>query len=218
MNRVCSTLLTLVTLSAFVFSYAPQAQAIVKGELADFTGGNNGWRHGQGSWPLLSGGQDGPTDDFLSIQSQGGGGALSRMIALNTSPEWTGDFTAAGISTVNVDVLNENGQALDVRFSVDGGGGRFATNSISVPSSSEWQSLSFSFDPSNFQSAGGGNIADTLSSVFEIRVLHNPSASWLGAPINATLGVDNILAIPEPSSLAIFTLAGLSVTAVRRRR
>lgn len=171
------------------------AQAISVGELADFTGGNNGWTHGLGNWQTLSNGQDGPTDDYLFIEANGGGGQLSRMVTLNISTEWTGDFTAAGVTTLAVDVLNENGQSLDIRFAVDGDGGRFATNSISVPPSSQWQPLSISFDPSNFQSAGGSDIEMTLTSVVEIRLLHNPNPDWRGAAINANLGVDNIEAI-----------------------
>lgn len=202
MNMRASCGLASLILACVFAATAGTAHAISVGELADFTGGNNGWRQGFGNWPILSGGQDGPTDDFLSIQAAGGGGGLSRFVALNTSPEWTGDFTTAGISGLSFDVLNESGTTLEIRFAVNGPGGLFSTTtSASISSSNQWQNASVSFDPANFTSVSGNSgssgtdINATLAGVSELRILHNPSPAWVGEAIQLTAGFDNIEAL-----------------------
>ncbi|QDT00580.1 PEP-CTERM sorting domain-containing protein [Adhaeretor mobilis] len=178
------------------------AHAIAVGQLADFESGDDGWRNGLGPWPVLSGGQDGPTDDFLSIQAGGGGGSLGRLVAFNTSSEWTGDYTAAGITQLEFDILNNSGATLDIRFAINGPGGLFSTtSSATIASSSQWQSGSLSFDSSNFTPVSGNSgsmgmdITATLAGVSEIRLLHNPNPAWVGQPVSATAGFDNILAL-----------------------
>lgn len=198
--RTLPTLATLTIACGLAF-VATNANAITVGELADFTGGNNGWRHGFGDWPILSGGQGGPTDDFLSIQAGGGGGSLSRMIAFNTSSEWTGDYTSAGVAQLDFDILNDSGSTLDIRFAINGAGGPFATTSASIISNGQWQSASISLATASFSSVtdntgtAGTDLAATLSGVTEIRIMHNPSPAWAGQPIAATAGFDNIEAV-----------------------
>ena len=64
---------------------------------SDFESGTtDGWQVGNANHPnpptnVASGGPDGAGDNFLQAQSNGGGGAGSRLAFFNESADWTGD-------------------------------------------------------------------------------------------------------------------------------
>ena len=63
-----------------------------------------------------------------------------------------------------------------------------------------------------------GDAATLLSQVTFLQIIQNPKPGDL-SPVAGVLGVDNIRAIPEPSSLALITSAALAgFMAYRRRR
>ncbi|MEQ8209695.1 MAG: hypothetical protein RH917_07670 [Lacipirellulaceae bacterium] len=194
-------MLVMLLLACDFATSSQQVYAITVGELADFNSGTDGWEHGQGAWPILSGGQLGASDNFLSIQASSGLNPI-RFISLNRTSEWTGDYTAAGVTDLQFDILNESGTTLEIRFSVNGPGGLFSTTtSASIPSSSRWQNASVSFDPNNFSPVSGRsgpsgtNIEATLGNVSELRILHNANPSWTGQAAQLTAGFDNIEAL-----------------------
>ena len=68
-------------------------------------------------------------------------------------------------------------------------------------------------------SGGSGSVNDTLAGVTNVLIKHDyatPTGAGGHPPhVTATLGLDNITAVPEPSSLALLGLGGLML--IRRR-
>lgn len=63
------------------------------------------------------------------------------------------------------------------------------------------------------------SLANMLSGAYEMRIISNPVADYRGqAGFFGTLGVDNIVAVPEPGSLALVGLGVLGLIACGRRR
>ena len=126
-------------------------------------------------------------------------------------------------------------EALNLRLAINGGfrdpsfnfiGGVFATSaSISLDSGSGWTRAVFSLLPGDLVSVSGGiggnttgnDVQASLANVLELRLLNSASPDWNGLPVAATLGIDNILAVPLPPALALFG-SGLLVLLARRRK
>jgi hypothetical protein len=68
-----------------------------------------------------------------------------------------------------------------------------STDAVFVPAGSGWTRVVFPMSPGYF-TALTGNAAAALSNVAELRIFHNPTATFPGPPIAAQLGVDNITA------------------------
>ena len=82
-----------------------------------------------------------------------------------------------------------------------------------LPAGSGWQKATFS---GSGLTALNGNINTLLGDVTAIRILHNTSAGFPPVAVAASLGVDNITAIPEPSA-GLLVAAGIAMIARRRR-
>jgi len=89
-----------------------------------------------------------------------------------------------------------------------------------VPADGVWRSFTFELSEAAMTQVGGaGPFANALSNMPRLLLRHEtgpPSGIGGGTPIVGTLGLDNITAIPEPSSIAIMSLASLAL--LRRRR
>jgi hypothetical protein len=86
-----------------------------------------------------------------------------------------------------------------------------------LPAFSGWQLAEFSLDAVDLIAVSeGATLELTLSNVTSLRLFHSAGAPGLpaggnpnGEPIVASLGVDNIEAVPEPSQ-PVFLAAGLA--------
>ena len=142
---------------------------------------------------ISSGGPMGLNDNYLQIESQGGGAGGS-LVAFNTSSDWTGDWTTAGITFIRMEVNNFSIFNVTLRISIDGNGGRFSTtNGVVIPPSSGWISVIIPVSPSDFTAVdGGSNLNLTLSTVNTVRIIDNPLPAWRGQISDVVMGVDNI--------------------------
>ncbi len=207
--------------------------AIVLGGSNDFQGGSTeSWRHGvaTGNSPVVVSdvGPDGLGDHVMEFSSTGGFGAGSRFLAYNSggSSGWTGNYLAAGVSGIQLDIKNTGASDLHLRLAFDGAGGDFVTSSISVGSGSGWQTLQFAIAPSDLIAVGAGfDSSATLGSVHRFQImsaLNTPAVSGNGLPlgdlITASAQFDNITAVPEPSGVALAAFVPLVIGLVRRRR
>ena len=78
-------------------------------------------------------------------------------------------------------------------------------------------SVSFSLEDSDYtQTNGGADFEDVLGGVVSMRILSSSSPSAFGDIVAATIGVDNIVAVPEPGSVTLIGFAGLLL--LRRKR
>lgn len=191
---------------------------------------------------IADGGPAGAGDNFLQVVSDGPppprtSGQGSRMTFFNQL-QWTGDYTAAGVTAIAVDLKNLSvSETLHLRLAIDGGsyttsldfiGGKFATAaSISLAPGSDWTRVVFSLLPGDLTpvcSPGpicslGNDVQATLADVTELRLLNSEIPDWNGLQVVGTLGFDNIqaLTVPLPPSLALFG-SGLVVLVTRRRK
>lgn len=157
--------------------------------------------------PLQNLSNDGPQgagDSFLQFSSNGGSGAGGRLIVRNLS-QWTGDQRVVAIEA---DMNNFGSTDLLMRIAINGPGGWWVSTNASarpLPAGSGWTPVSFSMDPADFtnqfeaesENEGGTDLAATLSSVTELRLLHNDQPNFRADPILASAGLDNIIALVD---------------------
>jgi hypothetical protein len=77
-------------------------------------GSDFGWHvGGPSSYPptvIDSGGPAGGGDGYLELTSVGGSGPGSRLVVI-AGAAWTGDYVAAGVTSIALDVINEGASA-----------------------------------------------------------------------------------------------------------
>ena len=222
------------------------AQAVSLGQIDTFGDGLQGWRMGFSQTTadhmaiIADGGPDadadGIGDSYLQVNSDSTEPFGGRRLTFFNTDQWQGDYTAAGITAIAMDVKNFSpNEVLNLRLGINGGfvdstgtsiiGGTFTTSIISLVSSPNWTRVVFSLLPGDLiasdvgksSNTPGNDVQATLANVWELRLLNSATASWAGAPVTATLGVDNIQAVPLPPALALFA-SGLVVLLPRRRK
>lgn len=152
----------------------------------------------------------------------------------NTSSDWTGDYIAAGVGSIDLWVDNRSvGTSLNLRIAFDGPGGWFSSNKQVIAAGSGWTNLNFELDTAHFShiagSGGTQSFSDTMrmASNFEIfssnllpSLSPNDGGQHLrGDQIMADMRIDDIsaLAIPEPATTAAFLgLLALSILVLRQ--
>lgn len=238
---------SIIPISAMLFSLAllqsGAAGAISVGQIDTFEDGTlQGWRMGIASVTnskmsnIAAGGPAGAGDNFLQVVADGTNVQGGRLTFFNKL-QWTGDYTAAGVTAIAMDLNNlSTSEALNTRLAINGGfrdpisnlfiGGVFATTaSISLDIGSGWTRVVFSLQPGDLTSVTGGlggntagnDVQATLANVLELRLLDSATPDWNGLPVAGTLGIDNIQAVPLPPALALF-VSGLVVLLTTRRK
>jgi len=210
-------------LVSLTFALAAPAGAITLGQIDDFEDGTTlSWAHG-GISPVppqnvADAGPGGAGDDSLLIESLGGGGPGSRLIAFNFD-QWTGDYTGAGVTTITMAVNNIGSTELTLRLTINGIGGIFSsTIGVTVGAGSGWQTVVFGVSAADLSAVDDAfDVGLTLANVGELRILSSPEPSYIGEVIAAQLLVDDIQAVPEPATATLVGL-GLVGLAIRRRR
>jgi hypothetical protein len=182
---------------------------------------------------LEDGGPGGAGDSYLRLTSVGGGGAGSRLAVLNYGGQWVGDYRAAGISAIRLDARNFGETDLALRLLFENPGlpptpGPPTALAISaapllLPVGGTWTSLTFPlFGAGGLVGLFGSDVDALLRATTMIRLVHMPGPVEGPIPptVVASLGVDNITAVPEPTTLAL--VAGgaglLALTGARRAR
>ena len=145
------------------------------------------------------------------------------MTAFNFFGQWAGDYTAAGITTIRMDVNNLGSTDLNLRllFGAVGGGGAttdlaLTSSAILVEGGSGWQTISFGVEASDLVSGGLGTIADALAGAAFLRIFDNAAPAFPGPEVVANLGVDNISAVPVPPAI-VYLASGIVGLFCRRR-
>lgn len=178
---------------------------------------------GMGSPPspptnVPTGGPAGMGDHFLRLTSTGvPNTAGSKLVAVQYQHQWTGNFIAAGITAITMDVNNFGTTDLYLRvlfadpMDAPPANEAFSTTPIFLRAGSGWRSVIFPIGPS-FLTADAGTAIAALSNSTEFRIFNG--SPTLAGPIIPTvagvLGVDNIAAsaVPEP---ATFVLVGVGL-------
>jgi hypothetical protein len=203
---------------------------ITTSSLDTFAFSNEGWRIGSaGVEParVASAGPDGQIG-YLSHFSDGGG-SQGKWLMWNDEPKWLGDYIAAGVTGVNLWASVSAGAApLSMRIAFDGPGGWFFSAAQSVGAG--WNQYAFSLVATDFtyatSSGGTADFSATMADVtrFEIlagsgNVTYRSRGDLLqaGTSVNTIL-VDNVGAVPEPSTYALLAISAAGALWWARRR
>lgn len=199
------------------------AGAVSLGLTDSFSGGiTAGWTSGGGNpnppTGVASGGPAGAGDGFLRIASSGVPGAGGRLVVFS-SAAWAGDYSAAGITGITMDVKNLGATDLNLRLYFENTlTSAFSQQAIALPAGSGWTPVRFDIQ----LSALSGAAAATLASAADFRIYSSPVAVGpQGSPfVAAGLGLDNVSAVPEPGAALLMALgltSLLAAPALRRR-
>lgn len=212
-------------LALFVATAAPSA-ALTPGVFQDFQDGTTqGWTSGAGVTQTTAVADAGPagTGDFALNAAFG-----QRAVVLNNS-EWQGDWTAAGINEIEFAVHSPVGNPTDLTLwlgfsagdipSFGGSGETYVTQaSQTVPSDGAWHNVSFDVTAAGWGNWGGNDVADSLTNVYQLRIIHNPVRDFLGATTISSFRIDSVATVPEPGTLAAGLLALATGALVYRHR
>lgn len=215
--------------SLLIFLLGSPTFGITLMQSTNFSSGTGAWGHGQVHLgePVVQAdaGPNGPNDSALIVSSSGTDGPGSRLVVINRSAAWQGDYLSAGVSAIALDLRNlaadPNSAALGIRLGLSGPGGRILTDAVSLPAGAGWQSFSFSLSPDDFVNVNAATASSTLGNVTEIRVIHNVTGTtpaWFGSRVAGSFRADNITAIPEPSLMVLFGAGMLACSIGYRNR
>ncbi len=171
---------------------------------------------------VATGGPSGAGDQFLQITANGNAGPGSKLVAINGT-QWAGNYLAAGITTIEMDLKNLGATDLTLRLLFeDPLGGPPADEAVTtfgafLPSGSDWTHFAFPISVADL-TAIVGNIGAVLGNTTLLRIIDSPTPADAVA-IEGILGVDNIAAtaVPEPATM-LCTATGLVALATRYRR
>ena len=213
--------------AAAALSLAPAAHAVSNGELDTFSAGIEGWFAGGGPLGQVpspspsvesTGGPAGAGDSFMLITANGTGAAGGRLVAMNAA-QWAGNYAAAGISSIGMDLRNLGTSDLTIRLYLEdpipGPPLNEAVTNVSVflPAGGTWTHAVFSLAPGDL-TVLQGSAATLLSNTTVFRIFNGTVADFPPERVSGQLGVDNIQAIPEPETFLLMA-AGLLFIAAR---
>ncbi len=230
-------LLSVVALTTVAGTVPTSAEPLL-GQVDTFEDGTTqGWTVnlvGTGIHPappgVVSGGQGGVDDNYLLLTALGGDRNGSRLAVANLDSRWTGDFIAAGITAIRMDVINLGNTDLYLRFGFeDPRGGPpeniAFTEHAFVAAGGGWQTIQF-LTTAAALTAALGDIETAITTTTAVRLYHSrepnfPNPVFPIPSITTQLGVDNISAVladvPEPATVSLWA-AGAALVWVRRRR
>lgn len=150
--------------------------------------------------PIADGGPLGVGDGYLEVH------VTAFHLGTRNNIQWTGDYPAAGIEAVEMDInhLGPITQRINLRILISGPGGTFASQGITadVPTNT-WTRTVFGLTSNDlvYLENGTGVLEDTLVAIDNFQVRHDsliPTLPGTHPPhVTATLGIDNIHAIPR---------------------
>ena len=203
------------------------AGAVVVGQIDNFQDGTTmNWANGEiiGTVPvtnIANGGPAGAGDRYIQLTADGSSSG-GKLTAFNRD-QWLGDYLAAGVTAIEVDLLNQSAVALSIRLAFKTGPGSggvpgYLSQAMFLPVGSGWQHFTISLASANLTPVGGPTPWNTFF-IGEVRFINEAGTSNLsGTPVVGQLGIDNIRAVPEPTTTVLLSGSLLIVAAYLRRK
>ncbi len=176
-----------------------------KDDFQDANQDTMGWAGGASPIRVSSGGPDGSGDAFLLIS------VGNFHLATKNEAQWTGDYLAAGVQAIAMDLNRILGpDEVQIRLFVHGPGGRFGSTNPTLPLPLDsWGHYVFGLTASDltYVSGGTGVLEDTLRNVTTLLIRNDPGEypTDIGSHyphITATLGIDNIAGICQSAPIS----------------
>ena len=212
------------------FAFAGSARAIVVGQIDNFEDGTTqSWANGgaPGAPPVLNidtGGPAGMDDNYMQISAVGGSGPGRFLTAFNRV-QWLGNYIALGVTAIEIDLQNFSKVDLNIRLgfkeSTNAGASGYLSAAFSLPAGSGWQHAIFFINPASMIAVGSPADFNTFfaDNFGEMRIINEAGTSNLnGDIVTAEMGVDNIHAVPEPSTVLLTALGVFGFAALRRKK
>ena len=193
---------------------SPAAAAVVLGQTDDFEDGTTqGWFvpeiHPAPPVNVPSGGPAGADDAYLYLTALGGSGPGSRLVVLNDA-QWAGDYIAAGVGAITMDLRNSGDTDLYVRLLFENPAGAAITTAVFLPAGSGWIPATFLVGADDLIVLRG-EATDILTGVTVLRIFHGEAPEFPPLPVAANLGVDNIEAQSGPVATEAATWGDLKL-------
>jgi autotransporter-associated beta strand protein len=196
---------------AIVMSLCGVASAVTPNQVDSFQGSADNWNNGV---VVDSGGPAGDGDSFLELFS-GSMGLKPRLITVNQT-QWTGDFAAAGVGSLTMELKNFGTSPLPMRVTIrDQAGnssipGYSTTNPFMLPADGQWHLALFNLTAADMTGVNpsGGTLdpfSFVLMNVAEFRILSSTVPAVVGDMIDAEVGIDDITALSPPPPASIWT-------------
>jgi len=193
------------------------AGAISIGQVDTFSaGGLLSWGGGSAPTNIATDGPGGAGDRYLEIRASAGN------LGTDNTAQWAGNYPSAGVTSLRFELRNAGPDPVALRVTVLGPSGLTAYTSIDevvLGPSSGWLSAEFALSETALvRTRGTDSLAQTLAGVSKLLLRHDPdplSPPGSPNPVTATLGIDNITAVPEPGT-ALLVATGLAALAIRR--
>jgi hypothetical protein len=171
---------------------------------------------------IASGGPAGGSDSFMRVTSIGGAAAGSRMVVNHVLGQWAGDYAAAGVTAIAMDLRNSGSTDLTLRLLFEDPipnppvNEALSLTGVTLLAGSGWQPVLFLINPADLL-AQRGSIDAALGGTTVLRLFHSTNAGFPGEATVAVLDVDNIQAVPELQTVSMM-LAVLGLFAALRAR
>jgi hypothetical protein len=215
-----------LALIAAIWLFAVPATAIILGQIDDFQAGTlQGWTGGTSATNQPTGGPAGAGDRYVRLNSGGASLGIYNMV------QWSGNYAAAGVTRVDIDLSNFGPDPVSLRLMIftpgcaSGAGACTAwtqTLPTVLPAGSGWVRVEFSLaEPDLTRVIGADSYAATIANVERLHLKHDPGPPdppGVPAPVIAMLGVDNIVALPEPAPTAAFLAGAITLACFPRGR
>ena len=209
--------MTRLLLSLFIGTFTSfYAFAIVPGQISTFEDGTSqGWEGGADQEIVLTDGPAGFGDNFFNIKTNPQSNQQGTKLATyNQGTDWAGDYQAAGITEISMDLKNFADTLIDLEIRIvlfgPGASANTATRYTStqskiIPPDGQWHRVVFSLSEDSLTLVSGTDTYTTvMQGVQRILIRHQAGAPAAGGTtVLAGMGLDNIQAIGTPPGTGV---------------
>lgn len=176
------------------------ARAITPGQIDTFEDGTPmAWEEGPVSpdppFNVATGGPAGAGDHFLRDNSNGEFASPGGKLTMYNVTQWTGDYVAAGVTALTVDLANFGPTPLYIRVALQGTSGQYcSTTPFVLPADGQWRTATFGLNAAELTAVAlNVPLATFLTNITMLRVLSAQGApTFHGDEMVGALGLDNL--------------------------